>query len=172
MSRRERNRDRDKIRYEDLKITSDMTDSEIEAVIRERILWRQRRWRGVMAGIPAYIIVNIILWNLWLPTAWSNNFPWPFFVTLFGAIALIKTIWELRESSDAVQDRRDELIQQQIERAKAKLGRYEKPKNDFAEKSKNRQMRVGSDGEIVPLDQLLSEDDEQDETRYQSNYRQ
>ncbi len=162
---------RDKTRYEDLRITADMADSEIEDMVRQRIQWRQRRWRRLFSGILPFIIINGLLWAIWSPTARYNSFPWPLFVTFFWGMSIVRTIWELYQSSERVQDRREELIQRHMERAKVRLGRYEKPKNDYAEKSKKRPVQIGSDGEIVPLEQLLSEDD-QDTPRYQNNYRQ
>ncbi len=158
-----------KIRYEELIITSDMDDIDIENVIRQRVQWRQDKLQQLLGNLPAFVIVNAIIWGGFL-SARGNSFPWPIFVTFFWGMSIVKDAWELFQASTGMQSRREEYVRQEVEREKARLGIYEKPKRDYIEKSKNRPLQIGSDGEIVPLDQLLSEDD-QDVPRYQNNNR-
>lgn len=164
-------KDKDKIHYEDLYITADMDDIEIENVIRRRIEWRQRKRRQLMGHIPVYLLANGITWGIFVAMARNGfAFPWPVFMTFFWGAGIVKDAWELYQSYTDAPNRREEYMQREIEREKMRLGIYEKPKRDYAEKSKNRPLRVGSDGEIVPLDQLL-EDEEQDETQYYQHNR-
>ena len=118
---------KDKRRYEELIVTSDMDEREIEDVIRARIQWRQRKWRQIMGNLPAFIIVNAILWGSFRFN--GMGFPWPIFITFFWGMSLVKDAWELFQASNNMQSRRDEYVRQEVEREKARLGIYsEKPK--------------------------------------------
>ena len=161
---------KNKNKYEDLIITPDMDDLEIESVLRQRIQWRQRKVREIYGNLTSWVAVNIIFWGGFFAFT-SSSFPWPIFVTFISSMAMVNDFWELYQASSKVQARRDEHTQEELEREKARLGLYGKPKRAFAEKSKNRPLRISSDGEIVPLEDLLRDEDEQDATRYQHNQR-
>jgi hypothetical protein len=153
-----------------------MDDDEIEEVIRQRVAWRQRKIRKITGNLPIFLIVNLVIWGGFLGSLriGAGAFPWPIFVTFFWGMGIVKDIWELYQASTNAQSRREEYIQQEVEREKARMGIYsEKPKRDgYPEKAKNRPVRVGNDGEIVPLDQLLNDDDDTEaEARYQRNQR-
>jgi hypothetical protein len=164
-------KDWNKVRFEDLRITADMDDGQIENVIRQRIEWRRNRALLFWVNLAIFIIVNAVIWSAYMPMAYRNSFHWPIFITFFWGVSMIKRGWALYQSSDRVQERREALIQAQVERARARLGRsafYEKPKNDASEKRKNQPMQVGDDGEIVPLEELLHDGEQ---PRYQNNHR-
>jgi hypothetical protein len=137
-------------------------------VIHQRVQWRQRKRKNLMDNIPSFIITNVICW--WIFFSSGQSFPWPIFITVFWGLDIAKNAWELYAASNNMLTRQEDWVQQEIEREKARVGLYTKPKRDVAEKSKNRPMQIGSDGEILPLEELLNDEDEQ--PRYQKKLRQ
>lgn len=98
-------------------------------------------------------MVNIMLWAAWYfasqfdvaafldGTRTEIPFPWPIFPTVGWGIGLIAHLIEYYSKYGGGAERRERIIQAEIERERARSGFIEKPKND-------RRVRLTEDGEL------------------------
>ena len=112
-----------------------------EEKIRRRVIKRMEERQGLLIHAAAYIVVNVILWTLFLGSGVS--FPWPMFVTGFWGIGMFAHAAEYWNEYGGGATRRERTIQREIERERQRLGLsedefYGKPKND----------RLADDGEL------------------------
>lgn len=124
-----------------------MSDYIDEEKIRKRVIKRMEERQGLLAHAAAYIIINLIMWGIWLSS--GGGFPWPIFITGGWGIGMFAHINDYWSNYGGGVARREEQIQREIERERERLGLHydEKPKHDDYE--------IGSDGEL-----FYDEDDE------------
>jgi len=124
-----------------------------EERIRRRIEKRYKERQGLVINITAFVLVNIMLWSIWFFSSQSEfialgegtsaefPFPWPIFPFLGWGIGLVAHFIEYSSKYGRGAERREEAIEREIERERARSGAFEKPKND-------RHMRLTEDGEL------------------------
>jgi len=145
---------------EETRITSDMSPAEVELRIRRRIERRHAERSGFVGSVVAYVIVNAVLWSIFSDSRgfYFWGMPWPLFVTFFWGINLLRRGYSLYQNAPERVARRENYIQSEVDRMKARLGfdeRFanytEKPKND--EKPKRdaaAAVHLTADGELAP----------------------
>lgn len=106
---------------------------EMEREIRKRVEKKLERRNEFYTHLAAFVIINSILWTIW---AFSGTaFPWPIFVTGGWGIGLFADWQEFYNEVGGGSERRDRMIQREIEREREMLyGRGTgKRKNDDAD---------------------------------------
>ena len=65
--------------------------------LREQALERLKKRRDFAAHLFAYVVVNLVVWGLWLVIGLSSHswWPWPVFVTLGWGIGLAFNAWDV-----------------------------------------------------------------------------
>jgi hypothetical protein len=177
---------------DETRIEPGMSETEIDARLRRRILLRRKMYREFFGHLVSFAAVNIILWSIWYASTidgsgvvviglGDTNFPWPLFVTLFWGFGLVSHGMRVYQSSGNTAARREQAMKREIELERVRLGLeradYEKPKrviletNAAPEKNKRQadssRVRLSDDGELIPV-----EDDEQGTTDANYNRRQ
>jgi serine/threonine-protein kinase len=123
-----------------------------EQRIRLHIEKKFKKRQELIGNVVAFVLVNAMLWAIWafsngIPQALTTlqpinlGFPWPIFPTLGWGIGLIAGYFEYQNKYGSGAERREEAIQREIERERARSGSLEKPKND-------RRIRLTEDGEL------------------------
>jgi serine/threonine protein kinase len=120
-----------------------------EERIRQRIEKKFKKRQELVTNAIAFVLVNIMLWVIWALT-WTD-FPWPIFPTIGWGIGVVTQYLEYRSKYGEGADRMERMVQEEIERERARLGEdiyLEKPKRD-------RRMRLTEDGELeeIPEDE-------------------
>ncbi len=122
-----------------------------EARIREKIEKKYKERAGLIAHATPFIIVNAMLWMIWLFTGGLNNggLPWPVWITFFWGIGMFSHFMTYYNKYGGGAMRREEAIQREIDQERERSLSYEKPKNDT-------RMRLTDDGELeeVPEDEI------------------
>ncbi len=173
MSRRDERKDWDEFRDEfkrfrgdrgraDLTVRPDMTEAEIDAVVRKRVARRLEKRKEFVTHLATYVFVNLLLWGIFISSSLRSGeglgFPWPMFVSFFWGIGLIGHGVEFYNSLGTVEARREERIQREVEMERARLGLSEKPKREFYEKPKrDPSVHLGDDGELIPDEEPRSQ---------------
>jgi hypothetical protein len=155
----------------DFPILPGMSEAEIEIQIRKRIKHRIEQRNEFVGHAVSFAVVNIVLWLIWIGSgaSFSGGIPWPAYVTFFWGLGLFMHGWEVYQGSGSVQARRERMIQDEIAMEKERLGIYEKPKRDqLAARRNDGALQVSDDGELVPLDELLADDNNDSESRSRS----
>jgi len=152
--RNEFNRFRGEHGRADLTVRPDMTEAEIDAVVRKRVARRLAKRREFLTHFAIYVFVNLLLWGIFTSSGLRNSegfgFPWPMFVSFFWGIGVISHGVEFYNSLGRVEARREERIQREVDMERVRLGLSEKPKREFYEKPKrDPSVRVGDDGELI-----------------------
>jgi hypothetical protein len=129
--------------------------------IRSRIQQRFNKRKELFMHLAAYVVVNIIIWALWL-TGIADSIPvlrdvydsigilLPLLVTIGWGIGFFIHYLDYYYEAGGGAERRERAIQDAIEREKALRSEYEKPKRDA-------RMHLTEDGEIEEVS-----DDEDD----------
>lgn len=140
-------------------IVPGMTEAEIERAVWLRITrWHKNR-SDFMRHLFAYLIVNIVLWAIYLKSApfdGVGDFPWPATTTLFWSIGVVIHGVNTLRQSPAIKARSEKAILDEVEREKWRLGLYEKAKRSETP------LRMTDEGEFEPLDELLDSEDQED----------
>lgn len=122
-----------------------------EKRIREKIEKKYKERAGLIAHATPFIIVNGMLWMIWLFTGGLGNpgLPWPVWITFFWGIGMFSHFMSYYTKYGGGAMRREEAIQREIEQERERSLMYEKPKNDV-------RMRLTDDGELeeVPEDEI------------------
>lgn len=65
--------------------------------LREQALRRLRKRRDFKAHAFVYVLVNAVVWGIWVVIAASSHswWPWPVFVTLFWGVGLVMNGWDV-----------------------------------------------------------------------------
>jgi len=124
------------------------TQISAEERIRERIEKKYKERAGVIAHAIPYIVVNSVLWLVFLSNP-GDGFPWPIFPTFFWGIGMAIHFFSYYNKYGAGAARFEEEIQREIDRERERSLIYEKPKNDVP-------MRLTDDGELeeIPEDEI------------------
>ncbi len=114
-----------------------------EQRIRERIEKKYKERAGVIAHAIPYIVVNAVLWLLFLSSP-GDGFPWPIFPTFFWGIGMAVHFFSYYNKYGGGAARYEQEIQREIDRERERSLVYEKPKNDIP-------MRLTDDGELEEI---------------------
>lgn len=65
--------------------------------LREQALIRLKKRRDFKAHALAYVLVNALVWSIWIVIASHSHswWPWPVFVTLGWGIGLVMNAWDV-----------------------------------------------------------------------------
>jgi len=138
-----------------------------EEKIRRKIEKRYKERQGFLAHLMIYVIINILLWGVWiygLPTitgvigdaeftAIANEFPWVILVTFGWGIGVISHFFDYYNKYGPGADRREDAIQREIQRQKERSLVFEKPKNDADRRTR---LELSDDGEIIEVEDEIS----------------
>jgi hypothetical protein len=63
----------------------------------ERALWRLNKRHDFKTHAFVYVLVNTVVWGIWVALAATSNswWPWPLFLTLFWGIGLVMNAWDV-----------------------------------------------------------------------------
>jgi 2TM domain len=81
--------------------TSDPLDDVVAATRekqREQALLRLKKRRDFKAHLVAYLVINLVVWGIWLVIALTISgswWPWPVFLTLAWGIGLVMNAWDV-----------------------------------------------------------------------------
>jgi serine/threonine-protein kinase len=127
-------------------------DVDPETLIRRRVEKRMEERREFYSHITAYVMVNLMLWVIWAVTDFGGH-PWPIYPMLVWGIGVaIHTVIFYNEHGGGRQ-RRDRIIQEEIERERARVYGEKAKNEDFANAPP---IRLTGDGELTDsfLDEL------------------
>lgn len=54
---------------------------------------RLKHKQALLSAVGAYVLANIAVWLVWAFTGPNSGFPWPLWITGFGALGLIGQAW-------------------------------------------------------------------------------
>ncbi|MBN2472079.1 MAG: protein kinase [Anaerolineae bacterium] len=132
-----------------------------EEELRRKIEKRLKEQQEFRTHVVIYIMVNLLLWFIWLAS--GAGFPWPFFPTLGWGIGIVAHYMEYHHKYGRGAERRERLIQEELERARLS-GRipYEsdKRKNEDLIGLDDQRLRLADDGELSDsfIEQVMDED--------------
>jgi hypothetical protein len=88
---------------------------ESPGVLREQALRRVRKRRAFRTNAIAYVVVNLVLWALWLIIGVTSQFryPWPLWVTFGWGLGLVAHGWGVYLRRPASEDE----IRREMDRA-------------------------------------------------------
>ena len=145
------------------------TKKEIEAMeqeldpetrLRRRVEKRLEERRDFFGHLTAYVMVNLMLWTIWALT--GGGHPWPIYPMFGWGIGITIHFITYYTEHGAGRERREQFIQREIDRERAKL--YgEKPKRD--DMGDAAPVRLTGDGELTDsfMDELGSNKQKRDE---------
>lgn len=67
--------------------TSGSVDARTDAIAR------LKHKQAFYSAIGAYVLANVAVWLVWAFTGPNSGFPWPLWITGFGALGLIGQAW-------------------------------------------------------------------------------
>jgi hypothetical protein len=144
---------------------------EEEARIRSRLDKRYQEWQAFVLHAVVYITTNLVLWALWgavnfkpvvrdmVVNATDESFvrflslPIPLVIMLLWAVGLVAHYVHYYIEFGPGADRHEANVQREIERYKAQVAAYEKPKND-----EHSHLELNDDGEIEEVYEDLQVD--------------
>jgi serine/threonine protein kinase len=114
-----------------------------EERIRRRVKKRMEERVGLMSHLAAYVLVNLVLWFIWVAS--GAGFPWPLFPTVFWGIGMFAHWSDYYYKYGGGLEKREAMIRREMEREG--LGdRYGgKRKRDYDD----REVRLSEDGELT-----------------------
>ncbi|MEZ4669335.1 MAG: protein kinase [Anaerolineae bacterium] len=112
-----------------------------EEEIRQRVEKRYKERQGLIAHAIPYLMVNAMLWLIWLGSGVHVGIPWPMWVTVFWGIGFFSHLASYYSKYGTGAQRREAEIQREIERERERSVAFEKPKRDP-------RLRLTDDGEI------------------------
>jgi hypothetical protein len=80
----------------DTELLDEVVDTSPEG-LREQALRRVKKRRDFHAHAFAYLVVNIVLWGVWLIIGVTSHswYPWPLWVTLGWGLGLTFNAWDV-----------------------------------------------------------------------------
>ncbi len=138
-------------------------ESQLESDIRRKLEEKYEERLGLIVHLVAYLIVNLMLWAIYLLGA--GAFPWPLFVTGGWGIGLISHFLSYHNEHGAGAEKREAAIEAEVER-KYRLARmretadrdsvYDTDDEEVVvyglDNYKPRRLRLTDDGELAELD--------------------
>lgn len=82
--------------------------------LREQALRRVKKRRDLGAHVFIYLVVNVVVWSIWVIIGATSHswWPWPVFLTLGWGIGLVMNIWDVYLRKPITEDE----LQREIER--------------------------------------------------------
>ncbi|MBA3870893.1 MAG: 2TM domain-containing protein [Anaerolineae bacterium] len=110
--------------------------------IRRRVEKRYKKRQELITHIASYVVANVALWFFF------GRDGWVMWVTFGWGIGVVSNIIDYYNKYGPGAQNKEAEIQREIERERARMAGYEKPKNDT-------HMRLTDDGELeeVPEDE-------------------
>ncbi len=132
-----------------------------EEIIRKRVEKKLEERNGLIIHGAAFVMVNTMLFMIWLFTSIDSGFAFPWFmIPLLGwGIGMFAHFMDYYQNYGGGREKREQLIAREMERERARIyasDTYEKSKNDFAERG----LRLTEDGELSESFIQELEDDE------------
>src|SRR5579871_5190108 len=132
-------------------------DIDYEA-IRQRAEKRVRQRVEFVQHLSIYVIINLILWALWLVAASAVqssvvHFPWPILLTLPWGIAIAIHGIVVYTQTSMMDVMRETAIEQEMRR-EMRLRGLDANSADLEKPKRDRAVRLSDDGEMVPADEL------------------
>lgn len=138
-------------------------ESQLESDIRRKLEEKYEERLGLIVHLVAYLIVNLMLWAIYLLGA--GAFPWPLFVTGGWGIGLISHFLSYHNEHGAGAEKREAAIEAEVER-KYRLARmretadrdsvYDTDDEEVVvyglDNYEPRRWRLTDDGELAELD--------------------
>lgn len=138
-------------------------ESQLESDIRRKLEEKYEERLGLIVHLVAYLIVNLMLWAIYLLGA--GAFPWPLFVTGGWGIGLISHFLSYHNEHGAGAEKREAAIEAEVER-KHRLARmretadrdsvYDTDDEEVVvyglDNYEPRRLRLTDDGELAELD--------------------
>ncbi len=138
-------------------------ESQLESDIRRKLEEKYEERLGLIVHLVAYLIVNLMLWAIYLLGA--GAFPWPLFVTGGWGIGLISHFLSYHNEHGAGAEKREAAIEAEVER-KYRLARmretadrdsvYDTDDEEVVvyglDNYEPRRLRLTDDGELAELD--------------------
>ena len=118
-----------------------MTNIETDDEIRRRVEKRFKKRQDLMIHVAIYIVANVVFWIMFHES-------WVWWITFGWGIGVVSNVVDYYTKYGGGAERKEAEIQREIERERARIAGYEKPKNDA-------HMRLTDDGELeeVPEDE-------------------
>ena len=68
-----------------------------EDALREQAVRRLKKRRDFHSHLFMYLLINVMLWGIWLAIAVTTDswYPWPVWVTLGWGIGLVANAWDV-----------------------------------------------------------------------------
>lgn len=133
-----------------------------EEKARRRVEKKLEERQGLIIHFSTYVVINLILWFIFLATGDSDSFPWTIFPTVGWGIGMFAHFMDYWMKYGPGADRRESLIQREIERELEKSGLSAKLKNDNKPKKEmwdeSPRVRLTEDGELT--DSFIQERDD------------
>ena len=65
--------------------------------LREQALRRLKKRRDLRTHLFVYVLVNVVVWAIWLVIAVNSHswWPWPVFLTLGWGIGVVMNVWDV-----------------------------------------------------------------------------
>jgi len=126
--------------------------------IRQRAEKRVRQRVEFVQHLSVYVIINLILWALWLVAASAIqspivHFPWPILVTLGWGIGVAIHGMVVYTQTSMMDVMRESAIEQEVRR-EMRLRGLDANSADLEKPKRDRAVRLSDDGEMVPVDEL------------------
>ncbi len=152
-------------------------NEDLQNDIRRKVEEKYEERTGLIAHLAAYLIVNLMLWAIFLFSA--GGFPWPLFVTGGWGIGMISHVLSYHNEHGAGAEKREAAIAAEVER-KYRLARmraeaghgpvYESAGDDDADvyeldNYEPRHLRLTDDGELADVDTFDEERSDQVSSR-------
>jgi 2TM domain len=94
--------------------------------LREQALTRLKKRRDFKAHAFVYVIVNAVVWGIWMVIGVSSHswWPWPVFITLGWGIGLVMNAWDVYVRKPITEDELQREIKhlQAYDRAREREG--------------------------------------------------
>jgi hypothetical protein len=129
-----------------------------EARLRKQVKKRMEERSGVIGHAVAYMMVNLMLWGIWLFASIDDgafSFPWPMFVTFGWGIGMVSHVMSYWSEYGGGRERREAYIQREMARlrgdapkAKRDAGASEAYDDAWADDRAAR-VRLTEDGELT-----------------------
>jgi hypothetical protein len=129
-------------------IDAGLTD---EQRIRRFVKKRMEERMGLWIHGSAYLMVNLLMWMIWLATSISDgdvNFPWPLFVTLGWGIGMFAHFFEYYNKYGGGRDRQEAMVQDEIAKERERRSQN-KLKNEDRTYDPAMRIRLNDDGEMT-----------------------
>jgi serine/threonine-protein kinase len=122
----------------------------VEERIRRRVEKRLEERQGFYGHLTSYIFVNLMLWVIYFLTRGdAGSHPWPLWVTVFWGMGMVGHAVDYWNKYGGGRDRREEMIERELERERARVYGVEKAKHSPIDSGAIGSVRLTEDGELT-----------------------